>query len=58
VSNQRLSLVAPNTVNRTVAPTRQPNVVYLEYLTDAVVAKLKEAASPIATGTGTPPWSL
>ena len=58
MSNQRLNLVAPNTVNRTVAPTRQPNAFYLEYLTDAVVAKLKEAASPIATGTGTPPWSL
>ena len=58
MSNQRLSLVAPNTVNRTVAPTRQPNAVYLEYLTDAEVAKLKEAASPIAMGTRTPPWSF
>ena len=41
-----LKLVTPGTVNRTVAPTRRPNVDLRsrEYLTDTEVAKLIDAA--------------
>jgi integrase len=46
MAKSHLQLVAPTTVNRTVAPTRRPNAELRtrEYLTDAEVAKLIEAA--------------
>ena len=46
MAKPHLRLVAPDTVNRTVAPTRQPNADYRtrEYLTDAEIARLQEAA--------------
>ena len=47
MANSHLKLVSPTTVNRTVAtPLRRPNAELRtrEYLTDAEVAKLTEAA--------------
>ena len=46
MAKSRLKLVTPDTENRTVMPIRQPNSAYRtrEYLTDAEVARLQEAA--------------
>jgi integrase len=46
MAKSRLRLVAPRTVNRTVTPKRRPNAQLRtrEYLTDAEVARLTEAA--------------
>jgi integrase len=46
MAKPHLKLVTPDTENRTVAPTRQPNAAYRtrEYLTDREVARLQDAA--------------
>ena len=47
MAKRQLKLVSPDTENRTVTPTRQPNEAYRirEYLTDAEIARLTEAVN-------------
>jgi integrase len=54
MAKSHLKLVAPSTVNRTVAPTRRPNAELWtrEYLTDREVQKLQDAAKGNRWGHG------
>lgn len=62
MAKRHLRLVTPDTVNRTVTPTRPPNrdLRTREYLTEAEMDRLTEAAKANRWATGTVPcsWSL
>ena len=58
MAKRHLKLVTPAIVNRTVRPTRLPNADLRtrEYLTEAEVERLMNAAGETAGATGTPRW--
>ncbi len=60
MDKSHLKLVAPATVNRTVTPKRPLNkhLRTREYLTEAEVGRLMEAAKDNRHGPGTRRWSL